>query len=343
MSATDPWVVRALTGFDDPTFGRRQWNGLQAGRTGDGVFLTWEWQSAWWSVLGRGTLRLLVAEREGQVLALAPLFTESGMVYFVGSGAADYLDFVGDVGMPGVMEALLAAACAAVPGFIGFVFYHVPEASPTGALLAQAAERLGMAWFDEGGMPAPVLELPDPEAVLRAAGRKSLVRHERFLERHGSLAVVHGRRREEIEPHLDAFFAQHRERWQETPHPSLFHDPAQPRFYRALTAAGDGAGWLRFTRVEWQGRPIAFHFGFCHRGRYLWYKPSFAVDLARRSPGEVLLRRLLLAAGEEGAHTFDFGLGDEPFKARFATRVDRVRNWGLYDRRALGTHERPGG
>ena len=57
---------------------------------------------------------------------------------------------------------------------------------------------------------------------------------------------------------------------------------------------------------------------------------GFDPDLARHSPGEVLLRQLLMAALAEGAHTFDFGLGDEAFKARFATRINRVRNRGLY-------------
>ena len=61
-----------------------------------------------------------------------------------------------------------------------------------------------------------------------------------------------------------------------------------------------------------------------------WQKPAFAIDLARRSPGEVLLRQLLLAAIAEGATVFDFGLGDEPFKHRFATRIRHVHTWGLY-------------
>jgi CelD/BcsL family acetyltransferase involved in cellulose biosynthesis len=38
----------------------------------------------------------------------------------------------------------------------------------------------------------------------------------------------------------------------------------------------------------------------------------------------------LLAAVTEGVHTFDFGLGDEAFKHRFANRVVNVRTWGLY-------------
>jgi CelD/BcsL family acetyltransferase involved in cellulose biosynthesis len=67
----------------------------------------------------------------------------------------------------------------------------------------------------------------------------------------------------------------------------------------------------------------------------MWYKPTFEVELARQSPGEVLLRQLLIAAHDEGAQTFDFGTGDEAFKHRFATRVNRVRTWGLYPR-----HER---
>jgi CelD/BcsL family acetyltransferase involved in cellulose biosynthesis len=97
-----------------------------------------------------------------------------------------------------------------------------------------------------------------------------------------------------------------------------------------VAAAGARAGWLRFTRLDWGDRPIAFHFGFCFAGRYLWYKPSFDIGLARMSPGEALLRRLLLAAAGEGAREFDFGLGDEPFKRRFADQCRTVRNHGLY-------------
>ena len=115
----------------------------------------------------------------------------------------------------------------------------------------------------------------------------------------------------------------------------MFNDELQKRFYRELARAAADTGWLRFTRLDWQGRTIAFHFGFCYRGNFLWYKPSFAIDLAQHSPGEALLRQLLLKAIGEKAHTFDFGLGDEAFKSRFATQVNLVRNWGLYEPGAI--------
>jgi CelD/BcsL family acetyltransferase involved in cellulose biosynthesis len=159
--------------------------------------------------------------------------------------------------------------------------------------------------------------------------KKSLVRHERGFRRDGELQVEHWRDGNAILPLLDEFFDQHVARWAATAYPSLFRKPSRRDFYRRLTSSAAAAGWLRFTRIQWRDRPIAFHFGFSYAGTYLWYKPSFAIDLAKRSPGEVLLRQLILAALQEEATTFDFGLGDEPFKRRFATRVEQVRTWSL--------------
>ena len=330
--------TRRLEGFDDPRVGRERWNGLLQAGSSPLVFLTWEWQHAWWQSFGRGQLLLMAAEANGELVALAPFFTEAGMIYFVGSGGSDYLDFIGQTAEAEVVEALLEAARQSVPDFIGFVLYHLPESSPNRLRVERAARKLGLAFFEEGELAAPALEWSDqPEAALAAANKKSLVRHERYFSREGRLDVGHWRRGEEIRPQLEEFFAQHQARWQHTPFPSLFCDQAQCAFYQRLTTVAAETGWLRFTRIDWNGRAIAFHFGFSYRRRFLWYKPSFDLSLARHSPGEVLLRQLLLAAVEEGAHTFDFGLGEEGFKSRFANRVHKVRTLGAYAPSALPT------
>ena len=137
---------------------------------------------------------------------------------------------------------------------------------------------------------------------------------------------------EAILPCLDGFFQQHIARWKDTPYLSLFLDPRQQSFYRAFAGAAASAGWLGFTRLRWENQDIAYHYGFCYAGTFLWYKPSFAIELAKRSPGEVLLRHLINAAVNERAHTFDFGMGEEAFKSRFATHVRYIRNFGLYPR-----------
>ena len=330
-----PCVVRTLGGFDDPACMPDQWATLLSQGDTDAVFLTRAWQQTWWDVFGRGQLQLLVAEVNNRVTALAPLFCDEGMVYFIGSGGSDYLDFVGDVAAPEVLIALLSAARASTPGFVGFRFYHVPDTSRTGERLQAAAERLDLVCFDEGSLPAPALDLRDHAAAQAAPNKKSLRRHENALSRSGTLSVQHVRDAATVQQHLPDFFAQHIARWSGTPYPSLFIDTSQRTFYERLAETGSRAGWLRFCRIDLGGQSVAFHFGTCYAGSYLWYKPSFDVRLAKYSPGEVLLRHLLLASIDEGAHTFDFGLGDESFKQRFATHTQMVRTWGLYPQEVL--------
>ena len=309
---------------------RAEWQ--QALSRGDShvVFLTPEWQQVWWDVYGRGKLLLIAVRTDNELVALAPLFADEGMVYFVGSGGSDYLDFVGDVSAPDVLEAILTAVREKVDGFVGFRFYLVPGRSRTGVLLGEAAKRLAFDFCDEGAIPAPVLHFDVPGALEAAINKKTVRQAERFFERNGGIELSEMRTSDEILPHLDEFFAQHIDRWQSTPFPSLFLQERHRHFYRRLICEATGAGWLRFTRLEWQDRAIAMHFGFCFGGSYVYYKPAFATDLARHSPGNVLLRRLLLSAVNEHAATFDFGIGDEAYKQRFATATPVVKTWGLY-------------
>ena len=258
-------TIEALGGFDDPRCEPAVWNALLARGGTDAPFLTWEWQKAWWASFDRSGLLLIGASRDGDLLAVAPFFAEEGMIYFVGSGGSDYLDFIGDISAPEVLDGLLAHAKSRVPDFAGFRFYHVPDASPAAGLLRASALRLDLVMREDGVQSAPATRLG-------------------------------------VDEKADS----------------------------ALTQYASPAGWLRFTRIEADGRPIAFHFGLAYHGGFMWYKPAFAIDLARHSPGEVLLRQLLLRAIDERAHTFDFGLGDEPFKQRFATHTQTVRNFVLY-------------
>ena len=323
--------THVLKGFDAPALMPGQWDKLLKESETKAVFLTPHWQRIWWESFGRGKLILLGVEREGEWVVLAPLFADEGMIFFVGSGNSDYLDFIGDTSDPEILTAVLDQARALVPDFLGFKFYHVPDESGTGARLQIAAERLGLICYDEGELSAPYLDLcAHPEAGRDAANRTSLLRHERFFERQGKLEIHHFKESEAILPHLEKFFTQHVSRWQGTPYPSLFLDSKERHFYESLAQNASEAEWLRFCRIDWDGQPIAFHFGFYYAGSFLWYKPSFDIALAKRSPGEVLLRQLLLAAIKEGARTFDFGLGDEVFKHRFANQTRRVRTWGVY-------------
>lgn len=321
---------RLLSTFDDVNLTGGQWNDLVNQSNETAVFMTWYWQKAWWETFGRGKLLIIVAQREEKLIAIAPLFSEHGMVYFIGSGGSDYLDFIGNLNGTEILEGFLRKAVECTPDFIGFCFYHVPEQSSLSNNLKELSQGMGWKISNEGGMPAPFLSLKDcPEEALQATRKKSLLRHEAHFVREGGIEIEHLTQSEEILPHLNEFFDQHIARWAVTPYPSLFLDPKQRLFYKKLSEMATEAKYIRFTRVLWQGKMIACHWGVNYQGSFLWYKPSFDINLARYSPGEVLLRQLILRSLHEQAHTFDFGLGDEFFKKRFATGIRHVYSWSM--------------
>jgi CelD/BcsL family acetyltransferase involved in cellulose biosynthesis len=99
-------------------------------------------------------------------------------------------------------------------------------------------------------------------------------------------------------------------------------------------------GYLRFSVVSLDGRPIALHLGFECNGRFIWYKPTFDVALARHSPGEVLIKYLLEDAHARGLLEFDFGPGEEAFKYRFSNYARAISSIHVYRSRIVGLLDR---
>ena len=138
------------------------------------IFSTWEYLHSWWSVFGRGTLLCVEGIRNGAVQIVAPLFADQGMVYFIGSGGSDYLDFLGDAVDPEALESVLRLAMNSTPDFCGFCFYHVPDHSPTGRILQTISPALGLTPCVHYSLPAPVLTFAS--ALSPPARKKSLAR-----------------------------------------------------------------------------------------------------------------------------------------------------------------------
>ena len=137
--------------------------------------------------------------------------------------------------------------------------------------------------------------------------------------------------------HLDAFFQQHIERWGLTETPSQFLQEAPRAFMREVVRAMALTGYLRFSVVSLDDRPIAYHLGFECNGRFIWYKPTFDVALCRHSPGEVLIKHLLEDACTRGLLEFDFGPGEEAFKYRFSNYARAISSVHVHRSRVGGS------
>jgi CelD/BcsL family acetyltransferase involved in cellulose biosynthesis len=315
MAATpaDP-RLEPIASFEEA---RADW--LALAEAGGNPFASYEFAAAWWRAYGGGhdlALTRVRTEPGGRTAALLPLYRVARgplrLLRFIGHGPADRL---GPVCAP--QDAPLAAAA---------LRRAVAEHAGPGGLLV--AERLP----GEHGL-APLLggrELRrEPSPVLPVAGRTweewlaSRRRHLRQQIRYQERKLVKDHalayRMTEDPARLDADFDEllrlHRLRW--GGESGAFAGPRED-LHRQFARGALEAGWLRLWFAEVEGRPAAAWYGFRFGGADWYYQGGRDPAWDRRSVGAVLVAHTMRCAFEDGVREYHFGLGDEPYKDRFA-------------------------
>lgn len=325
---------------------KAEWNALlQRSRTNT-VFQTYEFHASWWKVFGGEGARalVLIAECNGELVGIAPLMVaerkflgrRQRVVQFIGARSFDYCDFIIDRARPDVLPLLLGPLMQGEGAFDMLYLRDIPETSSSIGALQAFFERHAFPLDVRVLYEAPTRLFNDPVADRQLPNKKSLKRHHNYFHRTGKLDFRDCRRADEVTPYLDDFFEQHIRRRAVTDTPSLFRDDRMRSFFRELASTLAPEGWLLFSVVVYDDKPIAMHFGFEYAGRIIWYKPAFEMDYAKHSPGEVLIRHLLEYALQRKVQELDFTIGEEPFKYRFANHtrsnyaVRVYRSWASY-------------
>lgn len=357
----DAMHIAALTDFNSIRHLKTRWNELVNKSGSNTVFQTYEWNESWWNAFGlKRDLIVLLVEQDNEIIGIAPLVISKKRINgipekvlgFIGSEnfSSDYCDFIIKAGEEKALVAILEWLLANKKLWTKIDLLNFPSHSTNLHTVEKYFKNTGMHFYSEYFLEAPTCILNDPEVCRQLVNKKSLKRHYNYFKQNGELVFRHCETTEEILNYLDVFFQQHIERRALTDEPSLFINPSQKQFYTKLVKSCMPKGWMKFAVVLFNGEPIAFHFGFEYARRFVWYKPSFAPKYLKKSPGEVLLKFLLEYAIEQQLDEFDFTVGDEVFKYRFANLVrtnHRLRVFGnklsyslALSRRALGKIKR---
>ena len=310
------------------------WNDLLQHNETNEVFLTHQWAACWWSNVRKNrTLLLLMAKEGGECVGIAPLMLTPRRVgpvtftavEFLGTGESDYTDFiVRPERKSDVLKAFVAFIESVRDEWDAISLRNIPEKSKTvpelRSLLKDSKYRLRTL----PDVICPALIISADEEIARAyTNKKSLRRHFNYFNRNGLLTFSTIASAEEVAELLPEFFQQHIERRAIVGGVSKFRDKEIKEFYKCLVSKLLAQDWLRFSVVKFDEIPIAFHFGFEYFGKFVWYKPTFNIDYLKKSPGEVLIKFLLEDAIAKNLDEFDFTIGNEAFKRRFAN-VERV-------------------
>jgi len=121
--------------------------------------------------------------------------------------------------------------------------------------------------------------------------------------------------------------AAYEELWTGSPSFGLFQAPGTWAFYERMLNDLLPTGMLHFSVLRVGNESVAWHFGFLHRGRLHYYKPTYRKAWEAFSPGKVLLSMLIQLGFESNWKEFDFGCGGESYKLRWTDKMLPLYRW----------------
>jgi CelD/BcsL family acetyltransferase involved in cellulose biosynthesis len=329
-------MLRTIRDLEELADLEEDWRFLAEAR--GNAFLTPEWFRCWFAEYGEEAdpfVAALVGD-DGSCRGLIPFaLPRSGRPRVCRLAGANLADCFRPVTAPGEDSLVAAAAGRALGGVAGewgiIALDRIedpdgwvgPLAEATGLRLKRRSrEAAGLPWID-------LASHGDWEGYLASRSshlRKRLRWLERRLARDHDVRVRRTETSETLAADVDALFELHDRRWQGE---SSLESPRARSFHAAFAAAALDRGWLRLWFLELDGEPVASWYGWRLGERYSFYNGGFDPSRSKLSPGLVLLARVVEAAFEEGAQIFDFLLGDESYKARFADRTREVHDLTL--------------
>jgi len=301
-----------------------------------GIFQKFDWVRAFWKTFGSGlSLCSLIVRNGGTVLGILPLANDGKRIQFLAEG--DYNDVLCEEHHAPVVLNIAIRELLKMLGYsASCLLRNLSSDSRIVRHFLSLPQPLRQNLALTFAYPCPAIVAgSDPDIFLRAARKQSLCRHEKKLRREGRLKFRHIESRLEIHQHLPRFFEQQIARRALLGQHSHFQNPRERAFYSTLVDQLNPCRDLRFSVLELEGKPVAYHFGFQLQEKFIWYQTSFDVNLWQCAPGEVLVRNLLQYAHRAGLREFDFTVGGESYKHRFANVIRN--NFELYaERQSLG-------
>lgn len=295
------------------------------------VFQTFEWLESWQRHVGAlSDVRpaIVVGRAADAILFIMPLATRPAVfgreLVFLGSELCDYnapllsADFAAAVPagqFPALWKRILAAVRAHQRLRADFVRLEKMPAQ----IGRQANPLLSLGvTLNPSGAYATTLAASWDEfyAAKRSAATRSRDRGKRKkLASHGALALVEPQDTAGILATLDELMAQKSRSFARMGVSNIFARPGYLAFYRALFTDPATRHLTHVSRLDCGGQTVAVNLGLNFRDSYYHLQASHTDgDLARFGPGAAHLHELLRSAIERGFTTYDFTIGDEPYK-----------------------------
>ncbi len=299
---------------------RGEWNDLLEASPSATMFQTWEWQTAWWThYRGRQQPWILQFHEKEILVGLMPLAATRGLwraLVPIGHGKSDYLQPLARSGYEDAVGRAVADYLQGENGFDFLRFDMIRETEPLRAHLDPSClQPADDCYIRELGADFDAYFATLSERMVRY-----LKKFDREFKVTGgySVELAEGDQRAEA---IEALIRLHTLRWNARGQPGGLAFAKIRGLFRDWSASAEARGWLRLHVLRHQGEPVGAILAatlnqacFCH---VIGFDPAHGAI----RPGWVLYRESIRQAVQEGASRYDFMLGTEEYKSKWAPQM----------------------
>ena len=290
------------------------------------------WFMAWWKTFGhRARLIIVTARANGKLVGILPICQrrtdKHGLFFHIAeplSGAQ--ADYQCPIVKSGWEEVALPAMFEKVWDAIGhsgtFIWPNLPIENAAVSTIRDLIKRNNLLSIERKEVcPRFVFEKDynSMEKLWSQNHRTDVRRRRRRLNEKGMVRLWVATTKDEIKQILPEFFQVHDSKWHSQGLPGKFDSPLIQRYHYNMVDYLWDKG-LHFSTLKCNGKHISYHFGFLSGGWLLWYKPTYRIEYQNFSPSKVHVSYLIEEGIKAGWKGFDFLLGDEPYKNKWATQ-----------------------
>ena len=353
-SSPQPLYVEVVA--DVPAFAalRREWGELLE-ESGAGIFNSWEWLYPWYRRLGTERELYVLAAREGdgRLVGLMPLCLERRRAMgrklrrlaFLGEThvCGDYMDVVSRPEEHGaVVEAFAGHLRRSQSEWDVLDLADIDSLSPTLAMLQQSFAAPEYAAELRLGSVCPIMRF-EPGATfedfLRGSSRReNYRRRKKQLEKQPGFSVECVEDPARLAQPFGEFLRLHSLRWSGDGGSDGIVGHEVEAFHRDATALLAERGKLRLFVMRVGGKAVASLYALRHGDTFSYYQAGRDPEWQSMSVGLVMLVETFKRAIEEGAATYDFLRGEEPYKADWNNGQRHTVGLRVYPRGGSGAN-----
>ena len=283
------------------------------------------WHLAWLDSIGlMRKMEFFLAEENGEWLGILPLVRFRSLrdgflrvLEFSGGTQADYHDLLVVPGYENKVLDLFSGPFQELQKKVSLVRLHTVS---SGSLLLKwdAILKNSYKLIPETIPYLPLregLDYSELEENWSSSHRLDIRRQIRRLNEIGALSLERIESVKEASGILSPFLKTHNLRWQNKDLSIKIYNRMVKKFMLQLINRLWSQGFIHFSVLRLNGKPISYHFGFIYEGVFYWYKPAYVLKYQKYSPGKVHVAKLIGEGLRERWKCFDFLLGDENYKS----------------------------